>query len=98
MSFCRSPRRSLSLTMSKLFREAITLEVQEDAQHKPVAFLYNGRRVAVADTLKRWRVAQEWWKNPVEREYFQVRIESGTVCELYRNLLTGAWYLQRIYD
>ena len=84
--------------MSRLFREAIKLEVQEDIQHNPVTFLYKERRVGVAETLKRWRVAQEWWKSPVEREYFQVRIESGTVCELYRNLLTGVWYLQRIYD
>ncbi len=84
--------------MSRLFREAIKLEVQEDIQHNLVTFLYKGRRVGVAETLKRWRVAQEWWKSPVEREYFQVRIESGTVCELYRNLLTGVWYLQRIYD
>jgi hypothetical protein len=22
----------------------------------------------------------------------------GMVCEIYRDLLTGAWYLQRVYD
>lgn len=84
--------------MSKLFREAVALAVQEDVQHEPLAFLYKGRREGVEETLKRWRVVREWWKRPVEREYFQVRIGSGIVCELYRDLLTGAWYLQRIYD
>lgn len=84
--------------MSKLFREAIRLEVEEGFQHKPIAFLYKGRRERVRGTLKRWRVVQGWWKRPVTREYFQVKTESGTVCELYRDLLTGVWYLQRVYD
>jgi hypothetical protein len=84
--------------MSKLFKEAIRLEVEEDVRHGPAAFHYEGRRAKVGETLKQWRVAQGWWRRPVEREYFQVRTESGAVCDLYRNLLTGAWYLQRIYD
>jgi hypothetical protein len=84
--------------MSKLFKEAIRLEVEEDIQHKPTAFLYKKRKERVRETLKRWRVVQGWWRRPAEREYFQVRTESGTVCELYRNLLTGVWYLQRVYD
>ncbi len=84
--------------MSKLFREAIKLEVEEDTQHKPIAFLYKRRREQVRETLKRWRIVQGWWKRPVMREYFQVRTASGTVYELYRDLLTGAWRLQRVYD
>ena len=84
--------------MSKLFHQAITLEVKEDVQHTPLSFLYRGRREKVEQILKQWRVNQEWWKRAIEREYFQVRTEAGIVCELYRDLPTGYWYLQRIYD
>jgi hypothetical protein len=70
--------------MSKLFKEAVRLEVEEGIQHKPTAFLYKGKRKQVKELLKQWRVVQGWWRRPVEREY--------------RNLLTGVWYLQRIYD
>jgi hypothetical protein len=84
--------------MSKLFKEAIRLEVEEGFQYRPSTFLYKGKKERVGETLKQWRIAQGWWRRPVEREYFQVRTESGIVCELYRNLLTGAWYLQRVYD
>ncbi len=84
--------------MSKLFRQAIRLEVEEEFRHRPSAFLYKGRKTRVSETLNQWRVVQGWWKRPVEREYFQVRSESGTMYELYRDLLTGAWYLQRIHD
>ena len=84
--------------MSKLFRQAIRLEVEEGARHKPIAFLYRRKSERVRETLKRWRIVQGWWKKAVEREYFQVRTESGIVCELYRDLHSGVWYLQRIYD
>ena len=84
--------------MSRLFQQAIRLEVKEGVQHKPIAFLYKGRRERVSTLLKRWRITQGWWKRAVEREYFQIRTEAGIVCELYRDLTTGAWYLQRIYD
>jgi hypothetical protein len=84
--------------MSKLFHEAITLEVKEDIQHRPISFLYKGRKEGVEEICEQWRVSQEWWRSTVDREYFRVRTVRGIVCEMYRDLLTGAWYLQRIYD
>lgn len=84
--------------MTRLFREAVRLEVEEGRQHEPIAIFHKRRREKVGETVKRWRIDQGWWKRPVAREYFQVRTESGTVCELYRDLITGGWYLQRVYD
>ena len=84
--------------MSKLFREAITLEVKEDIRHRPVGFLYKGRKEGVKEICEQWRLSQEWWKSAVDREYFRVRTLRGIVYEMYRDLLTGAWYLQRVYD
>jgi hypothetical protein len=84
--------------MSKLFHDAITLEVQEDIRHRPIAFLYKGGREGVEEICEQWRASQEWWKRATDREYFRVRTARGIVCEMYRDLLTGAWYLQRIYD
>jgi hypothetical protein len=84
--------------MSKLFHEAITLEVKEDIQHRPISFLHKGRKEDVKEICELWRVSREWWKSAIDREYFRVRTVRGIVCEMYRDLLTGAWYLQRIYD
>jgi len=84
--------------MSKLFHEAITLEVNEDIQHRPISFLYRARKEGVEEICEQWRASQGWWKSAVDREYFRVRTVRGIVCEMYRDLLTGAWYLQRIYD
>ena len=84
--------------MSKLFHEAITLEVKEDIQHRPIAFLYKSGKEGVEEICEQWRVSREWWRKGTDREYFRVRTARGIVCEMYRDLITGAWYLQRIYD
>jgi len=109
--------------MSKLFHEAITLEVKEDIQHRPISFLHKGGKEGVEEICEQWRMSRGWWKRAtntpqdlqscgdpgsptksetwqggIDREYFRVRTVRGIVCEIYRDLLTGAWYLQRIYD
>jgi hypothetical protein len=84
--------------MSKLFHEAIILEIKEDIQHRPISFLYKGRKEGVEEICEQWRVSQEWWKKATDREYFRVRTVTGIICEIYRDMPTGAWYLQRIYD
>ena len=84
--------------MNKLFHEAITLEVKENTDHRPISFLHKGRKESVEEICEQWRVSREWWKSAVDREYFRVRTVRGIICEMYRDLLTGAWYLQRICD
>ena len=84
--------------MSRLFQQAVKLEVKEGDQHEPIAFIYKGRIEKINNLIKRWRITQGWWKRAIEREYFQIETQTGAICELYRDLLTEVWYLQRIYD
>ena len=41
--------------MSKLFHEAITLEVKEDIQHRPIAFLYKGGKEGIEEICEQVR-------------------------------------------
>ena len=84
--------------MSRLFQQAVKLEVKESDQHELIAFVYKGRIEKINNLIKRWRITQGWWKRAIEREYFQIETQTGAICELYRDLLTEVWYLQRIYD
>ncbi len=84
--------------MNKLSWQPPEVQVKESSVHEPLAILYEGRRRAVEHVLCRWRVAQEWWKRPVERDYFRVRLEGGIICEVFRDIPQGCWRLQRVYD
>ena len=52
----------------------------------------------VQAVAKRWRVDQEWWQARIWREYFKLTTKTGLLVIIYRDLLTGDWYLQRLYD
>ncbi|MCB0209356.1 MAG: hypothetical protein KDJ52_08505 [Anaerolineae bacterium] len=47
---------------------------------------------------KRWRVDQDWWRGRIWREYFKLTTKTGLLVIIYRDLLTGEWFLQRLYD
>ncbi|MFW6055877.1 MAG: hypothetical protein ACOC9B_01005 [Chloroflexota bacterium] len=84
--------------MNKLSWETCGLVVTESGDHEPYLVLYRGKMRRVDDILARWRVSQQWWKSPVERDYYRVRLEGGIICELFRDRITGAWHLQRVHD
>ena len=64
----------------------------------PQAFTWQGQIHQVQQVVKRWRVDQEWWQQRIWREYFKLSTQSGLLVVIYRDLLTGQWYLQRLYD
>lgn len=83
--------------MSRLFEPAVNITVNRDSRGRPASFLYKGKLQRVKGVNSRWRVSEGWWRDPVDREYFQVETP-GLVCVIYQDLNKGSWYLQRIYD
>ncbi len=84
--------------MNKLAWELPGVQVDESVAHEPRALLHDGKWRRVEHVLCHWRVAQEWWKRPVERDYFRVSLEGGVICEVFRDIRQGCWRLQRVYD
>jgi len=52
----------------------------------------------VQQIANRWRIDEGWWEGRIWREYFKLTTASGWLVILYRDMTTGAWYLQRLYD
>jgi len=50
------------------------------------------------DPIARWKVETEWWNQPVVREYWKALLNSSLLCELYHDLSTNEWFLERVYD
>lgn len=79
-------------------RQPALLQVSEAENHEPLAILRGGRWSSVEEVIARWRLHQEWWKRPVERDYFRVRLSGGVICEVFREVQSGCWRLFRVYD
>jgi len=84
--------------MNKFSWGSWEIEVTESTGHEPAMVVYGGKQTNVESVICHWRINQEWWKRPVERDYFRVRLAGGVVCELFRNNFSGGWQLQRVYD
>jgi protein ImuB len=46
-----------------------------------------------------WRVTVEWWRErPCRRDYYDLELTDGGVYRCFRDLGTGRWYVDGVYD
>ena len=46
-----------------------------------------------------WRVAAEWWReHPCRRDYYDFELTDGGVYRCFRDLGTGRWFVDGVYD
>jgi protein ImuB len=45
-----------------------------------------------------WRTSGEWWADGWRRDEWDVALDDGTVCRLYRDHGTSAWFMDAIVD
>lgn len=84
--------------MTKLLPSPPAIEVATDAAGEPVRLRWRRWQVSVAAICNRWRVAEDWWRDEVVRDYYKVETDDGTLCVIYRDLRDDSWHLQRVYD
>lgn len=82
--------------MTRLLREHPPIEVELDPRGQPVAIRWAGRREPV-EVCNRWRVAEAWWRDPIERDYVKVAGASWLAL-VYLDRVAGTWHLERLYD
>ncbi|GGJ59021.1 hypothetical protein [Deinococcus roseus] len=55
-----------------------------------------GRTYPVQDTLRHWKFGGQWWLDGLPREYYLVQTPTGTVLEIFEEVLE--WTLSAIQD
>ncbi len=83
--------------MSRLFLEPKQVQVEMNTAGEIVGILWGRRRERVLETNTRYRVDDDWWRVPISRTCYEV-ITPTAMLEIFRDDLTGAWFLQRIVD
>lgn len=41
-----------------------------------------------------WIIEDEWWRQPIVRQYFALLLDDGTRRTVYHDRVTDAWFLQ----
>jgi hypothetical protein len=85
--------------MSRLLESPVLVQVELQAGI-PGRVTESGTRRPVLGVCARWRVESDWWRSPVSREYWKLELggPAEVLCDLYRDCLTGEWWLSRLYD
>lgn len=76
------------------YSEAVEILEQRHAFF-PRVFRWRGQCYEVESVERCRTVVRQGWRGPVERRYFHVRCV-GDLFELYQDLRTGVWHLQRV--
>ena len=84
--------------MTHLWPDGLSIPVEADTLGVPHRFEWLGQTHRVEIVANRWRVDEDWWRKRIWREYFKLATDSGLLVVVFRDLVGGGWYLQRLYD
>jgi len=84
--------------LAKLLEKPEELRVSVNVQGVPLTLVRNGGAQRITKVYQHWRVVEQWWGKEILRNYFRVKTNRGLVCDIYRDMPTGCWYLSRIHD
>ena len=82
--------------MTRLISPPTAIDVTLDHGGAPIAIA--GTFQGSVEPIARWKVEGSWWDRPVVREYWKVVLNNSLLCELYHDLTTRAWFVDRVYD
>jgi hypothetical protein len=85
--------------MSRLYDPPEAIAVMTNRFSVPAYFIWRKRCHPVQSIPNYWRLDWGWWW-PLHksRDYFLIRTSTGLQVEIYHDLLTDTWFLQRKYD
>ena len=84
--------------MTHLWPDGLPIAVESDALGVPQRFTWRGQAHTVEIVANRWRVDEDWWRGRIWREYFKLATDTGLLVVVFRDLVSGGWYVQRVYD
>ncbi len=69
--------------------------VELDAQGFPFAVDEGDGKRTIEEILEAWRIDDEWWREPIIRQYVEVVLEGGGHVVLFEDLHAKQWYIQK---
>ena len=72
-----------------------SVKVLANDSGEPAVVTRNGKSCQVVAILNSWRIDDEWWREEISRNYFQVELKNGPVVTVFHDLITNKWYEQR---
>lgn len=63
-------------------------------QGHPVAIIESTRRDIIEQVQDTWIVQDEWWRQEIDRQYYNLLLRNGNVRTIYHDRLADTWFEQ----
>lgn len=60
----------------------------------PAAVTINHQPHQVERIQDTWIIEDEWWRQPIDRQYFAILLDDGTRRTVFHDRIAGTWRLQ----
>jgi hypothetical protein len=61
---------------------------------RPVSLVINRQERRVERIQDTWIIEDEWWRQPIQRQYYSLLLDDGTRRTVFHDRITDAWFLQ----
>jgi hypothetical protein len=61
---------------------------------RPVALIDHSKRHPIANIQDTWIIEDEWWRQPISRQYFSILLSNGQTRTIYHDRTTNTWFAQ----
>jgi hypothetical protein len=75
----------------------LRVRVSLDAAAQPTRFQLGDEVKVVVGLDGTWREERNWWAKPVRRDYFRLILTDGSLRNIFQDLATDEWFLDRAW-
>ncbi|MGN6031659.1 MAG: hypothetical protein ACTHQE_08325 [Thermomicrobiales bacterium] len=61
---------------------------------RPVTILIGQRTQPIVKVQDTWIIVDEWWRTPIDRQYFQILLENGHLMTIFLDRIAKTWWAQ----
>ena len=84
--------------MTHFWADGLTVDMRTNHSSVPTALHWQQRWHGVQVIYDCWRIDSNWWRVRIWHDYYIFTTDSGLLLIVYQDLLTGDWFLLRLYD
>ena len=84
--------------MAKLLEKPEELKVTANIEGTPVTVARDGKVERVTRIYQQWQATEQLFEQEIPKSYYRIRTSKGTTYDIYRDSVSGSWYLGRVYD
>lgn len=74
--------------------QPVPVTVVTTPEGAPHALTINRQHHLVERLQDTWIIEDEWWRDPIQRQYFSLLLEDGTRRTIFHDRIANTWYLQ----